>query len=173
MIYNNRRRGKSALPGLLILLVIIAGICLSVFSFWFYFSTKPLKSSDLTEIDGSLQKTVIYSGKGASYALWVNGYPCSFSVGSVFITQKLWNNFVDNTTSQTPVRLFIRKSDENKLDTDASIDLYQLYTGSKTIISLTKHNEAALDNARLALVLGFVFFALTAFLIFIFAKLFL
>lgn len=170
MISHSRKRAGLAPPGIFLMVIIAFGILLSAFSFWSYFNTKPLSSSDLTEINGSLRKTAMQRGKGASYFLWLEGYPCTFNISSIYIRESQWQNFVGDTTSRTPIRLFIRKSDTAKLGTDTSIDIYQLFSDSKAVLSLEKHNEAAMVNARLALILGFVFSALTVFLIILFVK---
>lgn len=165
MIWQSRRRGRPAPSGVFMWVIIGIGVLLSVFSFWFSFHTQPLRRSDLTEIDGSLQKTAMQRGRGASYFLWLKGYSCSFNISSIDIREDQWRDFVSGTTGQTSIRLLIHKSDAAKLSRDASVDIVTLFTGSKTVLSLERYNEAALSNARLALILGFVFSALTAFLI--------
>lgn len=166
---KKRNIGKGSL--FVLFIPIIAGILVAFIGFYSYFGYQPINKTDLIKVTGTLEdwnyKRV--TRHNYQFEIKLREYPATFYIWSVPLRAFDRQKFRETEKYGNRINIQILESNEYKLKTiNGKVKAYGVFSPNNEYLSLEEFNIEENSNAKMGLILAFVFVFLTIILLVVF-----
>lgn len=151
---------------------ILSAYIIAFFAFRYYFSYTSINISDVTKVNGTIERYELEGSKSKALDIKLKEYPVDFYIPAKSIN---YESFKQNEAKGNYISFLINKRDDVNLKNSSNkqnspIDVYGISTAKYNYMDIKDSNEYGLNQARCAIILGIMMISAGTFLVYYLIK---